>query len=158
MTWTDEHVSILREGVAAGESYSIIARRLPHTRNACLGKAHRLGLVACRAPGGGDGRTARTVLRSERLKPAVHVDLPILLGVPSLNVSFAALGAGMCRWPTGQGGAHLFCGLGCSGVYCEAHKARAHVRSHTTHLKPPMEGDYVRAGSKAADWKGREAA
>lgn len=50
--WTPEAVQRLREMFDAGLSYAVIAQRMGHglTRNACLGKAHRLGFASRGAP------------------------------------------------------------------------------------------------------------
>ena len=63
MSWTDERVETLKKMWAEGQSASQIAKELGGvTRNAVIGKVHRLGLsnrvvgaAACRTPGGGPG-------------------------------------------------------------------------------------------------------
>jgi hypothetical protein len=43
-TWTPERIATLRAGVAAGMTYSDIAKAMGMTKNQCSGKADRLGL------------------------------------------------------------------------------------------------------------------
>ena len=45
MIWTDEKVEMLRSRWRAGESATLIAAEIECTRNAILGKVHRLGLT-----------------------------------------------------------------------------------------------------------------
>lgn len=42
--WTPEMDDVLRDGLSNGASHSVIALRLGITRNASIGRAHRLGL------------------------------------------------------------------------------------------------------------------
>lgn len=42
--WTPEMDATLRAMVAAGKTYAVIARKLGVTRNAAIGRGHRLGL------------------------------------------------------------------------------------------------------------------
>lgn len=42
--WTDERIEVLRKRWMAGASASVIGNELGCTRNAVIGKAHRLGL------------------------------------------------------------------------------------------------------------------
>ena len=57
MSWTDERVETLKRMWAEGQSASQIAKELGGvTRNAVIGKVHRLGLSnRVGAPGQGDG-------------------------------------------------------------------------------------------------------
>jgi GcrA cell cycle regulator len=68
MTWTDDRVETLKRMWAEGQSASQIARELGGvTRNAVIGKVHRLGL-SNRAPGAERGE--------EGADPALEADLP----------------------------------------------------------------------------------
>ena len=49
--WTDEDIAELRRLRAKGESFGVIAFRLRRGRNACIGKARRLGMEP-QSPGG----------------------------------------------------------------------------------------------------------
>lgn len=60
MSWTDERVSMLRDLWAKGLSASQIAMQLGGvTRNAVIGKAHRLGLESRPSPIRGNGTGSR---------------------------------------------------------------------------------------------------
>ncbi|WP_299205904.1 GcrA family cell cycle regulator [uncultured Tateyamaria sp.] len=59
MSWTDERVELLKKMWGEGQSASQIAKELGGvTRNAVIGKVHRLGL-SNRAGGGGSASTAK---------------------------------------------------------------------------------------------------
>ncbi len=67
MSWTEERVEILKKMWAEGQSASQIAKELGGvTRNAVIGKVHRLGL-SNRASG---GATAKSTAEKPKAKPA----------------------------------------------------------------------------------------
>lgn len=158
MSWTDERIDELRRLWAEGLSASQIANSLGGvTRNAVIGKIHRLGLsgrVKTRAPARRTAPAAATVrpqpqpaVRAmaagalavkvvEREAPAVVMQaevVPLHGGVDLMELSAAT-----CRWPVGdpaQDG-FRFCGarVGAAETYCKAHAevaypARAKARS-----------------------------
>jgi GcrA cell cycle regulator len=130
MSWTDENVELLRKLWLDGRSASQISSQLGHglTRNAVIGKVHRLGLagraksplsasssprpaptprVASRSSSIGGARAAvrgATALALspepmlERL-PAFHEDVVVPM---SLRVTIVELKESMCRWPLGD--------------------------------------------------------
>lgn len=111
MTWTDERVTLLRQLWGNGKSASEIAQMLGDqiTRNAVIGKAHRLGLSGRPSP--------------IRKKPAAQAE-PVA-GATILNLTDR-----MCKWPIGdprEPGFH-FCGRpSVSGLpYCAEHAAVAY--------------------------------
>lgn len=75
MSWTDERVELLKKMWSEGQSASQIAKELGGvTRNAVIGKVHRLGL-SNRA--GGSAPESRTEARTEsRAEPAARPDAP----------------------------------------------------------------------------------
>jgi len=151
MSWTDDRVDTLKKLWNDGESASAIAHRLGDvTRNAVIGKVHRLGLAgrptASRKPRGAalslfPGRApsrkrrslarARTAYQSRRVarqnRPLV---LPELGPPPNRPVTVQSLTAMSCRWPVGDPkapGFH-FCGRAKAPAcpYCAHHAVLAY--------------------------------
>ncbi len=74
MSWTDERVETLKKMWAEGQSASQIAKELGAvTRNAVIGKVHRLGL-SNRVGGGGKDEDDEAAPRAEAPKPAAPVE------------------------------------------------------------------------------------
>lgn len=152
MAWTDDRIELLTKLWAEGLSASQIAGRLGGvTRNAVIGKVHRLGLSGRtttsraktmrtrRRPAQPRNRAARPQLRSHgntALKPAYDADTEeelVLLpaAVPELLIplheraSIHTLNESKCRWPIGDPGDEdfYFCGRhsGKETPYCEYH-------------------------------------
>jgi GcrA cell cycle regulator len=166
MSWSDERVDTLRTLWTEGFSASEIAARLGSvTRNAVIGKVHRLGL---------QGRVTRSRLtrqpprampprftgRSARLPAIGRPPLPCFHGGEGATIqaddelviplderrSILTLTANSCRWPIGdpkQDGFH-FCGRSRlpDRPYCDVHLRRAfrtpHPRSATRDLPPSV--------------------
>ena len=147
MAWTEERVEILKKLWQDGHSASQIAAELGGvTRNAVIGKVHRLGLSgrgqptstikrqrrARRAPSGG-GRSRRilsigaTALKADyalavahELRPLDDIVVPI-----AKRLSIDRLTEKTCKWPNGDPGDEdfHFCGHDSleNGPYCEYH-------------------------------------
>jgi GcrA cell cycle regulator len=134
--WNETRVDQLRRLWAEGFSASIIARKIGSaTRNAIIGKVHRLGLPA---------RRARVRVIPERInricKAAIaspwrqecmsRVQTPQRQEPPSLTLSVASLTPCTCRWPHGdpKDDDFGFCGqpVAPGSSYCRHHAARAH--------------------------------
>ena len=152
MSWTDERVELLRQLWLDGKSASQISAQLGHgvTRNAVIGKVHRLGLAgrakspsssaspprAASAPrmsprpAASSARTAvrgatALALASEPMldtRPVFQEDDVV---VPmSLRVTIIDLKEAMCRWPLGDptSAEFRYCGSpAASGPYCTHH-------------------------------------
>lgn len=148
-TWTDDRVQTLSKLWREGQSASQIARDLGHgiTRNAVIGKVHRLGLSgrsAPRLPGAGRadqrrerrGRIPRRLSAPRALPPpaAPATDLPL----PDIGLaSVVSVRRGQCRWPMGDPLAEDFCLCGRPverGAYCAAHGALAYKATEKNHL------------------------
>ena len=145
--WTDDRVGALKKLWLEGQSASQIAKQLGGgvTRNAVIGKVHRLGLSG-RATPSQPARTAAATFRTARPRPApaapaqpsaprrleavqpkpiqpvaqVPVAMPDLPGTATVMT----LGAHMCKWPIGDPSSRefSFCGRRASeGVYCVEH-------------------------------------
>ena len=157
MAWTDDRVELLTKLWAEGLSASQIAGRLGGvTRNAVIGKVHRLGLSgrtttsraktmrARRRPAQPHNRAASPHFRSHgntALKPAYDPEseealelmpavVPELLIPLHERASILTLDESKCRWPIGDPGDEdfHFCGRhsGSETPYCEYHSAIAY--------------------------------
>jgi GcrA cell cycle regulator len=146
MSWTAERVELLRSLWSEGRSASVIAARLGSvTRNAVIGKVHRLRLSGHGTPSRRSAPSrrkrsayranARPIRKSPALpaasRPSREAALELLGPAPAIPVTAATLTAELCRWPEGdpkQAGFH-FCGrpkAGVPGPYCGAHAAIAY--------------------------------
>lgn len=146
MSWTDEQSELLKKLWADGLSASQIAAELGGiTRNAIIGKVHRLGLSgrAKSAPATPRPRRTPSSTRTVRISRApIYRD--IALGVEEVAVSEAIdlvipigqrrtlleLTEQTCRWPTGDpcSGDFFYCGGNpVKGVsYCAYHARMAY--------------------------------
>ncbi len=106
MTWTAERIAELKHLWAAGTPTAEIGRRLGVSKNAVVGKVHRLGLAGRPSP--------------IRKFQAAVVDIVVDSGRP-------------CQWPFGDPGADDFHFCGAPALtdkpYCPDHCARAYVRT-----------------------------
>ena len=147
--WTEDRVGALKKLWLEGQSASQIAKQLGGgvTRNAVIGKVHRLGLSGRAAP----SQPARTSTfrparvrtaapaqpsaprrleagRIEAVQPAPRpvattASLPVVAEMPG-TATVMTLGAHMCKWPIGDPSSteFSFCGRRASeGVYCQEH-------------------------------------
>lgn len=141
--WTEDRVSSLKKLWLEGQSASQIAKALGGgvTRNAVIGKVHRLGLSGRAAP----SQPARATFRPTRPRPAApkpeyaqpsaprrieaaepRPAAPVPSPAPDLpgTATVLTLGAHMCKWPIGDPSSaeFSFCGRRASeGVYCVEH-------------------------------------
>jgi len=150
--WTDERIDDLKRYWAEGLSASHIAARLgAGTRNAIIGKAHRLGLSGRTTQTAPTKRQRAAMVRKDKPNsvkakpnsakppaPAPYVGPPPKVDDIARVASILDLESHHCRWPietpTGMG----FCG--CQKVeglsYCAGHVARA------TDRRPPIQRAY----------------
>jgi GcrA cell cycle regulator len=155
MAWNEERVELLKKLWADGLSASQIAGRLGGvTRNAVIGKVHRLGLSGRATTSRSSApRVRRThVPRAPRqaqviyatrgataLQPRYEEEAEVLIAPQPVQeliipmherASILTLREGMCRWPIGDPGEEEFhfCGRKSStGVpYCEHHSRMAY--------------------------------
>jgi hypothetical protein len=141
MAWTDKEIDTLRTMLAQGETYAMVQRFIPNkTRNACIGKARRLGLdtaprvvvpkaePAPRKPAAPKVRKAVPILpvkaKPEYVEgpdaapsPAYRGSPPILTNMPPIEPEPAGPGILLqdleshhCRWPVNDGNPFRFCG------------------------------------------------
>lgn len=111
---TQALIELWKTGLPAGE----IGNRLGVTKNAVVGKVHRLGLPKRPSP-----------IKRDPNKPVVRKPPPVEPNV----VTLSALKGGMCNWPEGDPGTpeFHFCGEPALAgkPYCAEHCAKAYVRS-----------------------------
>ena len=143
--WTEDRVGALKKLWLEGQSASQIAKQLGGgvTRNAVIGKVHRLGLSGRAAP----SQPARATFRPSRPRPAAQptqapsaprrieaaAPRPVMTAQPVApapapelpgTATVMTLGAHMCKWPIGDPSSRefSFCGRRASeGVYCGEH-------------------------------------
>jgi GcrA cell cycle regulator len=146
MGWTDDRVATLRKLWAEGLSASQIAKQLGGvTRNAVIGKVHRLGLAGRATPSRPAKRPVRTARprtvgpTAPRLRPATP-HLPALV-VPELEplrfddgraASVLTIKDSMCKYPIGDPSTadFAFCGRESNcGPYCQDHARLAYQPS-----------------------------
>lgn len=137
--WTDDAVETLTRMWRQGDlSAAMIARRLGVTRNAVLGKVHRLGLSQPRRPRPAaiapPSRPAkpRPVVSARRASASAPVRMPPQSGAeirPGLVARLEDLPIRACHWPLGdpQAADFAFCGQRAeTGPYCPAHAGMAY--------------------------------
>jgi len=150
MGWTDERVELLKKLWAEGLSASQIAAELGGiTRNAVIGKVHRLGLSGrAKSPS-----TAAPRPRKPRSSGMIRVSRPAIRGNTALAYDYEAepepelleipteqrktllqLNEHTCRWPVGDPGAadFFFCGGETANElpYCSYHSRVAYQPPH----------------------------
>ena len=134
--WTDERNDRLRELWATGLSCAKIAAKLGGTtRNAVIGKAHRLGLESRQSPisfdAGSDRTTQRRITRAHKQIHAVVTPLFVDAPAPARPAPPVIVGSSTekCQWPHGDVGEpnFRFCGeMSVTGrPYCAAHYKRS---------------------------------
>ena len=148
MSWTDDRVEILKKLWADGLSASQIAGELGGvTRNAVIGKVHRLGLSGrAKAPGSsakrakrvprasGYNRPARAVSRSGGQRnvatAASRPQLEDMVAPEPKKLTLVQLTERCCKWPHGDPATDefYFCGHGIKedSPYCEYHSRLAY--------------------------------
>src|ERR1700686_2546272 len=148
LNWSDDRVEQLKNLWTEGLSASQIARALGGvTRNAVIGKVHRLGLAGRASP----SRSERPRLpMAPKVSMRSHVPpAPIVEEEPlTFNDGSHATGLRsndrMCRWPIGDPSADEFhfCGRAPKGgsPYCEAHARKAYQPQQQRRDKGRMAG------------------
>ena len=134
--WSDDRVTTLSKLWRDGLSASQIAKQLGGvTRNAVIGKVHRLGLSGRGAPSMPRAiaqRPARSRrpqrVAAPRRAPAMRPitePAPAAPEGPGLIDNLVLLGAHACKWPIGdpKRAGFSFCGRRAEGRYCAAHEA-----------------------------------
>jgi len=171
MAWTEDRVEVLKKLWAEGHSASQIAKELGGvTRNAVIGKVHRLGLSGRATP----SRPVKRPPRLARPKPRIQPDGSVITPKPQRVVAEAPLKQNekvamlaamppqpladgeaatiltlrdsMCKWPIGDPAdpKFAFCGRkSTSGPYCAEH-GKVAFQPAKKREKKKAEYDYVR--------------
>lgn len=136
MSWTEERTEALMKLWSAGLSASQISKALGGvSRNAVIGKVHRLGLAGRATPSKPEHRTyvaPRPRKRASPQRPPAivrHPPEPAAAPIDSADApaglaTVLTLGAHMCKWPIGDPAREgfTFCGKRKSeGSYCVEH-------------------------------------
>jgi GcrA cell cycle regulator len=143
-SWPEATVEALKGLWVEGDlTAAEIARQLGVSRNAVLGKVHRLGLSRSRPERAHASKEARPERRGQGVpRPRPAAASPprrqgggaSALHLPGLVPRLEHLGAQACHWPIGDPKAadFAFCGRAAGGrVYCAAHWAVAHQPGRT---------------------------
>jgi GcrA cell cycle regulator len=151
MGWTDERVEMLKKLWLDGLSASQIAKQLGGvTRNAVIGKVHRLGLSgratpsqpqrpAFKAP-----RTTRPAIAAPPRREPAAPTVPVAVFYPEEpgSATVLTLGAHMCKWPIGDPSTDgfTFCGRRSNdGPYCVEHARVAYQPQQKKGRSPASE-------------------
>jgi GcrA cell cycle regulator len=137
MTWTEERVAELSRLWESGYSASAIGKLLGVSKNAVVGKAHRMRLSSRPSPIKREQRAPRRqpVMMPDKPKPVEKIEEDIKAIVPlppprPLNTRRDGKGP-KCLWPLGDPGDADFHFCGAPAVhgkpYCESHCARAYI-------------------------------
>ena len=150
MAWTEDRVEVLKKLWAEGHSASQIAKQLGGvTRNAVIGKVHRLGLSGRATPSRPVKRPPRLArpkpkilpdgtvklpasAKADQLRPAeksaMQAALPPLEQEDGKAATILTIRDSMCKWPIGDPADpnFAFCGRkAIDGPYCAEHAAMA---------------------------------
>ena len=136
-TWTPERIEQLRSCVGNGMTCSQIAAAIGVSRNAVIGKIHRLGLSSGRPAGAGSrancpprarhprGPTQRRLLRLAFARAPLDEILSGVVVISTHPCSLIDIDAHQCRWPIGDPAStnFLFCGNDAIAgfTYCLGH-------------------------------------
>lgn len=171
MSWTEDRVDVLKKLWAEGHSASQIAKQLGGvTRNAVIGKVHRLGLSGRATPSRPVKRPPRlarpkpqftsvekvttnqrpaAILSDKAVAAAEKAAMAALPPMPLTDgeaATILTLRDSMCKWPIGDPAdpAFAFCGRKAEcGPYCKDHAKIAFQPARKRDRKK-SEYDYVR--------------
>ena len=147
MGWTDEKVEKLRELWAQGLTANEIAKRLDVTKNAIVGKVHRLCLTARPSPIKSKNQEAeetekavetvveaKTETANRQVAEASVAPAKSEKGAKeNTNVKLVNLDSHSCRWPIGDPRDDDFCFCGkkvrSGQTYCDEHSMQAYVKA-----------------------------
>ncbi len=124
--WPHEHDFALRDLAGQGWSGGMIAVALGRTRNAIIGRAHRLGVElrgVSRAPYNSLPKVPVSIGRPRPMPAAFRPVAPVSVAPEPLLKPLWELEDSDCRYAVNEGGPYLFCGHPRHGnsSYCQAH-------------------------------------
>jgi len=144
-TWTPERIEQLRSCIGSGMTCSQIAAAIGVSRNAVIGKIHRLGLSSGRPAGASArancpprarhsrGPTQRRLLRLACAHAPLDEILSSVVVISTHPCSLIDIDAHQCRWPIGDPAStnFLFCGNDAIAgfTYCLGHARMAYRTS-----------------------------
>ena len=150
MSWTNERVELLRKLWGEGRTAAEIAKELGGvTRNAVIGKAHRLKLSNRLSP---IQQTKKTTSPATGKTPQ---EKPVITRKPANNdepikvkgVAMADLKDKMCHWPIGDPRDDNFHFCGCPSVpglpYCASHARIAYQAAGRARALQPEDFDKI---------------
>lgn len=140
--WTPERIKILIAFWEEGLPTSEIGRRMGVTKNAVVGKVHRLGLKQRQSPirqsssTSAQPKKAKAAAAAADARPQAETSArPAATKTPKPTgevVRLEELTSSMCCWPEGEPGTEDFYFCGEPSIpdkpYCDAHCARAYVK------------------------------
>ncbi len=132
MSWTYERVEKLKQLWEEGLTASRIAAELGEvTRNAVIGKAHRLGLSGRMTSKKSNGGVS--IIRKKRVNISQNqkvINIAPVINEPMNPTDFENIKDGLCRWPLGEPEEidFKFCGRNTQEgfVYCQSHYKQAY--------------------------------
>ena len=163
-SWTSDVIATLRRFWEEGHSTAEIGRRMGVSKNAIVGKAHRLNLPSRPSPIRPlEAGTARTITPPKRTRvPRLAELIPVSAEMPAAPKSvpppvaavphppqiverrpFVTIGSKPCCWPTGEPGTPAFRFCHSFAVahkpYCEQHCTRAYKPPRLTSVQHGAE-------------------
>ena len=139
MGWTDESVNKLRELWAQGLTANEIAKKLGVTKNAIVGKVHRLCLTARPSP----IKPKESAVQTAPKLPLSASEVDVVESADeksktadkneNSNIKLVDLDSHTCRWPLGdpRDDDFSFCGkkVRSGQTYCDEHAMMAYVKA-----------------------------
>lgn len=150
MAWTDDRIEILRKLWDQGLTASQIAKELGEgvTRNAVIGKAHRLGLKSRPSPVKSDKKKAAVAKTSKAPAAPTKVAPKKAVSKKSKRLGLLELTERTCKWPIGHPGEVDFHFCGKDSInghpYCAAHCEEAYQAQQPRKNRAPQPPRVIR--------------
>ena len=153
MSWTDERVALLKKLWGEGKTAAEIAKELGGvTRNAVIGKAHRLKLSNRVSP---IQQNNKKVTKAPEEKPVAKMSPSNMNGESHIKVKgvkMADLKERMCRWPIGDPRDEDFHLCGCDAVpglpYCVDHAKIAYQAATRSRVLQAEDFDNIDSNNR----------